>query len=144
MRTRKKPDCPKCGRKKLPKQMSGFAMTGKKGGDGEDELPFDESKMESAVNSLAAEAESINEDDPRQAAQFMRKFTEKTGMELGDTMNEAIARMEKGEDPDQIEQELGDSIENEDPFKLPGKTVRTVKAASRKIHARRDPNIYDL
>ena len=35
------------------------------------------------MNLLAGEAENINEDDPKQAAQLMRKLTHMTGMELG-------------------------------------------------------------
>ena len=35
------------------------------------------------MNMLAGEAENINEDDPRQAANLMRKLTDMTGMELG-------------------------------------------------------------
>ncbi len=100
--TTKKPKCPRCRRKTLSRRMSAFAVTGrvKEGGDGED-LPFDESRMEKAMQALAGEAESINEDDPRQAANLMRKLTDMTGLELGPGMTEALRRMEQGEDPDQ-------------------------------------------
>ena len=37
-------------------------------------------------------------------------------MEIGGGMEEAIRRMEAGEDPEQIEAELGDVLEGEDPF----------------------------
>ncbi len=37
---------------------------------------LDESKMESAMNWRAKEAEHIDEDDPRQAANLMRKLTD--------------------------------------------------------------------
>jgi hypothetical protein len=63
---------------------------------------------------------SINEDDPRQAAQLMRKLSHMTGLELGPGMSEALDRMEKGEDPDQLESEMGDMLADEDPFILPG------------------------
>ena len=79
--------------------MSAFAVTGTAKEDGDsDDLPFDESRMEQAMNVLAGEAEKINEDDPRQAADLMRKLTDMTGMKLGDNMKEALTRMEKGED----------------------------------------------
>lgn len=78
---------------------------------------LDESKMEQAFESLMREAEGINEEDPRQMASLMRKFTSQTGLNLGDAMEEAISRMEAGEDPDQIEQEMGDVL-GEDDFSL--------------------------
>jgi len=68
------------------------------------------------MESLAGEVEGMNEEDPRQAAQLMRKLYDATGLNLGAGMEEAISRMEAGEDPDQIEEELGDLLENEDPF----------------------------
>ena len=102
--------------------MSSFAITGSAGEDGEkDDLPFDEGRMEQAMSMLAGEADKINEDDPRQAANLMRKLTDMTGMQLGDNMEEALSRMEKGEDPEKIEAEMGDLLEGEDPFILSGK-----------------------
>jgi len=81
--------------------MSAFAVTGKAKEDSNeiDNLPFDESKLESAIQMLGSEADKINEDDPRQAANLMRKLTNMTGVELGHGMEEALSRMEKGEDP---------------------------------------------
>jgi hypothetical protein len=37
-------------------------------------------------------------------------------------MEEAIRRMEAGEDPDQIEQEMGDLLEGEAPLALDGRS----------------------
>jgi len=141
--TRKKPKCPRCKQRTLTRRMSAFAVTGKAKEDGgPDDLPFDESRMENAMQALAGEAESINEDDPRQAANLMRKLTDMTGLELGPGMTEALRRMEKGEDPDQIEAEMGDLLEGEDPFLLPGKTGGTRKG--RPPAPRRDDTLYDL
>ena len=82
--TTKKPKCPKCKTKKLSRQMSAFSFTGKAKEDSDmDDLPFDETKMEKAMQMLAGEAENINEEDPRQAANLMRKLTDMTGLELG-------------------------------------------------------------
>ena len=95
--------------------MSTFATIGKASEENDDMMAgMDETKMEAAFGSLMQEAEGMNEDDPRQMATLMRKFTEKTGMTLGDTMEEAISRMEKGEDPDVIEKEMGDQLEGDD------------------------------
>jgi putative FmdB family regulatory protein len=140
--TTKTPKCPRCRRKTLSRRMSAFAVTGraKEGGDGED-LPFDESRMEQAMQALAGEAESINEDDPRQAANLMRKLTDMTGLELGPGMTEALRRMEQGEDPDQIEAEMGDLLEGEDPFQMAGKKGAR---GGRRPPPRRDETLYDL
>jgi hypothetical protein len=122
--------------------MSAFAVTGKaKDDSGMDDLPFDESKMEQAMQMLAGEAENINENDPRQAADLMRKLTNMTGMELGPGMQEALRRMESGEDPEQIESEMGDILGEEEPFLLSGKKGR---AAGKQTAPIRDDTLYDL
>ena len=138
------PQCPKCKIRNLERQVSLFAFTGKAKEEGElDDLPFDESQMEKAMQVLAKEADNINEDDPKQAANLMRKLTDMTGIQLGQGMEEALRRMEKGEDPDQIEAEMGDIMEGEEPFLLPsgkkGGTGRRKRPAPF-----RDENLYDL
>jgi len=98
--------------------MSTFATIGKtKEGEDNSPIDIDESKLESVLAGLAHEAENISEDDPRQMANLMRKFSHQAGLNLGDGMEEALTRMEAGEDPDKIEQEMGDILETEDPFK---------------------------
>jgi putative FmdB family regulatory protein len=141
--TAKQPKCPQCGTRTLERQMSAFAFTGKakESGDGED-LPFDGQKMEKAMQMLASEADRINEDDPRQAANLMRKLTDMTGMELGTGMEEALRRMERGEDPEQVEAEMGDLLEGEDPFVFAGKKGKGAAAA--RPAPRRDETLYDL
>ena len=140
--TRKVPLCPRCKDNRLSRQVSMFAVTGKAKEDTEiDDLPFDEGKMEKAMQMLAGEADKINEDDPRQAAQLMRKLTRMTGLDLGDGMEEALSRMEQGEDPEQIEAEMGDLLEGDDPFKLKGKKG---PAESRRRAPDRDETLYDL
>ena len=141
--TTKKPKCPVCKTKTLSRQMSAFAFTGKAKEDGDmDDLPFDEGKMEKAMNMLAGEAESINEDDPRQAANLMRKLTDMTGMELGPGMQEALKRMEAGEDPDAIEAEMGDLLGDEEPFLMPEKKGRG--KGTKRAAPKRDGTLYDL
>jgi putative FmdB family regulatory protein len=140
--TSKTPKCPACKTRELSRRMSAFAVTGRaRETDDMDDLPFDESKMEQAMQMLAGEAEHINEDDPRQAANLMRKLTDMTGLELGGGMAEALRRMENGEDPEQIEAEMGDILENEDPFQT---APRKGSSAGRRSAPRRDETLYDL
>ncbi len=142
----KRPDCPHCGKVKLEKQISLFAATGRArdegGADGEPDLPFDESKMERAMDALAREADGLSEDDPRQAANLMRKFSSMTGMELGPGMQEALSRLEAGESPDAIESELGDRLEKEDPFLMPDKKGRPRTQA--RPSPKRDATLHEM
>jgi len=145
--TTKRPHCPKCKGRKLRREVSSFALTGRaEEGDELDDLPIDESKMESAINALASEAENVSEDDPRAAARLMRKFSSMTGMELNENMEQAMQRMEAGEDPEAIEQEMGDVLDNdEEPFILPGKKGSKRRSGSRKRGApRRDKTLYEM
>jgi putative FmdB family regulatory protein len=139
--TAKTPACPAC-RRLLKRQMSIFAKVsrGKEEPAGDDMPPIDEAKMEKAMAMLAGEAEKISEDDPRQAAQLMRKLTDATGLSLGSGMEEALSRLEKGEDPDRIEAEMGDLLEGEEPFLSGGKGTR----GNRKPKPRVDETLYDL
>lgn len=139
--TEKRPPCPKCGREELDRQMSPFSVLRGAKEDQENGLPdIDESKLEKAMSALASEAQRMNEDDPRQAAQLMRKLTQMTGLELGSGMEEALRRMEAGEDPEQIEAEMGDLLEDEDaPF-----LQAQPKSAHRKAPPRKDETLYEL
>jgi hypothetical protein len=137
----KQPSCPKCRKRKLDRQMSTFSSPRNRGE--EDDMPMpdmDESKMEHAMNLLAKEAEHVDENDPRQAANLMRKLTDMTGVNLGPGMEEALTRMESGEDPEQIEEEMGDLLEEEDPFSFKEKSSK----AAKKSPPRKDEKLYYL
>ncbi len=140
--TEKTPECPGCKKNSLTRQISRFSFTGrsKKDEDGDSELqdlPIDESRMERAMQALASEAENINEDDPRQAANLMRKLTDMTGLKLGDKMEDALSRMEAGEDPEAIEQQMGD-IDESDLFKVES------PRSSRQKRPVRDETLYEM
>ena len=139
----KRPSCPKCSKKKLERRMSIFSSPKNKGEDEDMSMPdLDESKMEEAMSVLAREAEHLDEDDPKQAANLMRKLSDMTGLKLGPGMQEALTRMESGEDPEKIEAEMGDLLEGEDPFELPEK--RGAAAKVQRAAPRRDETLYDL
>ena len=138
----KRPDCPKCRRPELEKMMSTFATIGKAKEDGDDPLAgLDESKMEQAFEGLMREAENINEEDPRQMATLMRKFSDKTGISLGDQMEEALSRMEAGEDPDKVEQEMGDLLGEDDAFSLEAMKKKVRSGPRAPAH---DEKLYEL
>jgi len=136
------PNCPRCGNIKLKKKVSIFAaISGRREEDFDSSMPdLDETRMEKAMAMLAGEAGRINEDDPRAAAQLMRKLSEATGLKMGDGMEEALSRMERGEDPDRIEEEMGDLLEGEEPFIVQSRS----KASKRKPKPKVDETLYDL
>lgn len=140
--TEKIPVCPRCGFEALHRQVSGFAIGGRHGEEMEDDdmPPMDEHRMEQAFAALAEEAEHMDEDDPKQAAGLMRKLSEKAGLEMGPAMEEALSRMERGEDPDDIEEELGEQLESEDPFLWKSRH----RAAWKRQRPRHDDHLYDM
>ena len=114
--TDRKPSCPRCNRPNLEKQVSPFAIS-KNLAEPQDGMPdIDESKMEQAMMALAGEMETMNEEDPKAMADFMRKFSKMTGVALGDHAEEALSRLESGEDPEQVEAEMGDLFDDENLF----------------------------
>lgn len=143
--TDKQPGCPRCGQPDLERQVSKFAIS--KGRKEEDEhaMPdIDENQLERAMMQLASEADGIDEDDPRQAAQMMRKLYETTGLKLGDGMQEMIRRMEGGEDPEQIEAELGDVLEEEDPLAPGGAKKGFRDIVKQSMRPQIDHTLYEL
>jgi putative FmdB family regulatory protein len=137
--TEKIPLCPNCMDVKLKRQISLFATVSQKKEDSN--MPeIDESKMEKAMAMLEKESGRINEDDPRQAAQLMRRLSEATGIKMGAGMEEALHRLEHGEDPEKIEEEMGDIFESEEPFVMEEKGKRTGKKQPPKI----DDTLYEL
>lgn len=114
--TDKVPACPRCQQPGLEKQVSAFAISRNLDEAAEDLPDIDESKMEQAMMTLAGEMDNIDENDPKAMANFMRRFSRMTGMDLGDSAEEALSRLEAGEDPEQVEAEFGDLLEGNDLF----------------------------
>ena len=136
------PVCPQCGREEMERRISTFATIGKAKEHTDDPLAgVDESKMEQAMQSLMRDAEGINDQDPRQMAALMRKFADKTGINLGEPMQEAMSRMEAGEDPEQVERDMGDLLGGDEDFSLDA--LKKKAAAGRKAPAH-DEHLYEL
>ena len=114
------PVCPKCGNKKMSRQISRFAMsrglkkpaakTGNAGG-GPPMPDFDDPRVGRAMMEMERDMEHLDENNPRHMAQMMRKM--KDLMPPGSTPKEldtAIKRLEAGEDPEKIEEDMGDLL----------------------------------
>jgi len=140
--TEKVPLCPQCKTATLKRKMSVFAtISGTKEESADDDMPpLDDARMEKAMEMLARDADKIDEDDPRQAIDMMRKLSKEAGLTLSEGMEEALARIEKGEDPEKVEEEMGDVFENENPFVMEGKRVKGIKRPRPTV----DETLYDL
>lgn len=144
--TSKHPACPRCARPRLERRMSPFAISkGRAENEGADGLPdIDEARMERAMAEIAQQAEGVDEEDPRRMARLMRKLYDSTGLSLGEGVDEAIRRMEDGEDPEKIEEQLGGILGDEDPFSgaAPGKLAAVMRRRLRPASV--DDTLYEL
>lgn len=146
--------CPKCGKSKLEKKVSRFAVSRgliEKGLMGDSGDPFsnvDEAKLEQLMSEFAPGMQDSREDDPRQMAQLMKRMFEISGSEPTGAMLEAIKRMEAGEDPDAIDEQIGSDIDaQDDPFAASetGGIGRGGKKWRRLLEAPNvDPELYEL
>jgi putative FmdB family regulatory protein len=116
----RQPACPKCGNRKLEKQVSAFAMV--KGvmepaaapGDSEAGPPMpnlDDPRVERAMMEMERDMEHLDENNPRHMAHMMKKM--KDLMPPGSVPKEldvAIKRLEQGEDPEKIEADMGEVL----------------------------------
>ena len=115
------PVCPKCGNKRLTKQMSAFAMPRglsestapsegvDPGGDPMSEM--DDPKVMRAMAELERDMGHLDENNPKHMAHLMRKM--KDALPPGTMPKEldiAIKRLEAGEDPEKIEADMGDVL----------------------------------
>ena len=108
------PQCPKCGAGDLARVPSRFGVSASSKTSGEgDEDGLDDPRIECEMMKLAADLEGMDENDPRQMAAAVRKMTELAGEPVTPAMEEMIRRLEAGEDPERIEEDLGDAIEAE-------------------------------
>lgn len=147
--TTKRPACPRCRRPRMTRRASSFAISSGAAAPADDEAPpglegLDDARLEQAMGELAREAASIPDDDPRGMAGLMRKLYERTGLSLGPGMEEAMRRLEAGEDPDALEAEMGELLDSEQgPPGAPaggglGRLRRRLRAP------RRDDTLYEL
>lgn len=87
--------CPRCGSENVRRRIGRVAL----GRSNDDRL-----------DGIADEAllGQIDENDPRTLGRFMKKMSQEMGEEMGDDFNEVVDRLEKGQQPEQIEKELPD------------------------------------
>lgn len=148
------PKCPDGAEKKIERVLSPFAITGKAkekteepGGEG---MPDLDPRQEAEMMKLAGEMSGMDEEnpDPRQLGRLMRRMMDITGEKMPEPMLEMLARMEKGEDPEKLEEEYGDVLDDESMGDAgAGKEEAEkggVASLRRRLPPRRDPTLYEM
>jgi putative FmdB family regulatory protein len=119
------PACPKCHGQDMRRLLSRFSVTGAvrksrsnaaagDAGMGADGEGFDDPRVEREMMQLMSEAENMDESDPRQMGRLMRKMSEVSGEGMDAQMEEAVRRLESGEDPAAIEEQMGELFGDEE------------------------------
>lgn len=149
------PRCPDPGGRRMERLISAFAVTGRAqapvaaaGGQGTGEGEMDP-RMEREMMKMADEFSKMDEKnpDPRMMGRMMRRMMEASGQKLPGEMGEMLTRLEKGENPDKLEEEYGDVMEKMDAMEGagPGKGERAdlKTRLRRRLPPRRDPQLYE-
>jgi putative FmdB family regulatory protein len=98
--------CHNCGSKRLVRLISRVRVV--RGGGGDDLGPSGDVDA-----GMMSELDNLDENDPRTLGRFMRKMAQETGEDMGPEFEEVVGRLEKGEDPEKIEQSMGDMFGDE-------------------------------
>lgn len=85
--------CPRCGSLNLVRQMSRVTM-----------LRAGDANMRDLSDDPDTLMDGLNEDDPRSVARWARRMKDNMGeeMDMGPEFDQALTRIEKGEDPDKV------------------------------------------
>lgn len=140
----REPVCPRCSGTGLSRVPSTFAVSrqrtapaqkpGHSAGDtGGDDAAM--ARLEREVMQMASQLDDKDAEDPRVMARLMRRLTEASGEAVTPSMEEMFRRMEAGEDPEKLEEELGCQLDEE-----MGEEDGSGGAAT----PRRDDGLYDL
>jgi hypothetical protein len=135
----------------MEKVVSAFAFTGKakeavkKEGESGAEM---DPRLEREMMKMADEFSKMDEKnpDPRIMGKMMRWMMEASGQKLPGEMGEMLQRLEKGENPDKLEEEYGDVMERMDEMEgLGGEKKEDWKMRlRRRLPPRRDPTLYEF
>jgi hypothetical protein len=75
---------------------------------------LDEDRLAGVMESMMGELQGLEDsEDPRQMANLFRRFGEASGLEMGPRMEELMSRLESGEDPDALEEEMEGDLDQD-------------------------------
>lgn len=114
----KQPVCPRCGGTELTRVPSAFSVSSPAKAKPEKAAAAapDDASSAQMENEMMRMMEGLDEKDaenPRVMARMMRRMAEVSGEPMTPTMEEMFRRLESGEDPETLEEELGPQLEAE-------------------------------
>jgi len=114
----RRPKCPQCGGKKMVKEVSQFAalkgavepaaaLAGEGAPDGMPDM--DDPRVQNAMREMERDMGNLDENNPKHMAHMMRKMQDLMPADaMPKEMNDAIKRLEAGENPEKIEADMGE------------------------------------
>jgi putative FmdB family regulatory protein len=87
------PSCPHCGGANLRRKIGRVRVA-----------RSEESRLESLSDPTSWG--DVDESDPKSMARMMRRMSQETGEEMGPEFDEAVNRLEAGENPDEVEKSI--------------------------------------
>lgn len=87
------PSCPHCGGANLRRRIGRVRVA-----------RSEESRLESLSDPTSWG--DVDESDPKSMARMMRRMSQETGEEMGPEFDEAVDRLEAGENPDEVEKSI--------------------------------------
>lgn len=141
------PRCPDQPGARMERLVSRFAVTGKarEPQPGGDAGAQDDPRMERVMAEMEREMGAMgdSEPDPRALARMMRKMTEATGQKVPGEMEQMLRRLEAGEDPEKLEAEFGEALDQMD---LPDESGAPAEEGGKRRRRRptRDPVLYEM
>ena len=142
------PPCPVCG-KSLVREVSVFAhhVKGKNSVERADDGEA-VNRMDQVMAQMGDRMQALEDDDadPRDAVKVMRELASAGGMTFNKEVQEAMSRIEAGENPEKIDETFSEVFDTDNPFEDPdGATGKETLARWRRLRGpRRDPKWYDL
>ena len=91
-------ECPRCGGRKLARLMSRVNTVKSEDALSEDSMP------DMDMDGMGGMFDGLDDDDPRSVARWARRMKDSLGEEadMGPEFDQALARIEAGEDPDKV------------------------------------------
>lgn len=93
------PTCPRCSGTKLKRLVSQVAT-----------LRSEESRLENLAD--PSNLAGLDENDPKSLAKWMKQMSSEVDEDVGPEFNEVIGRLEAGQSPEKIEQDMPDLADN--------------------------------
>lgn len=84
------PVCPRCGSSEASRLVSRVAV-----------MKSEESRLEELADPSSLMSD-LDENDPKSVARWMRRMSKEIGEDMGPEFEEAVDRIEAGEDPDKV------------------------------------------